>query len=70
MVNNKKRRIQIMSDEEWMNMKDVASQLQISYWKLQRLVDRGTIPSKDDPLDRRARLVNINEVKQIFKIKN
>jgi hypothetical protein len=58
-----------MPTEEWMKMKDAAALLKISYWKLQRLADRGTISSKDDPLDRRARLVNVEEVKQIFRIK-
>lgn len=55
--------------EEWLPMRDVAEQLKISYYKLQRLVDRGEISSKPDTLDRRVKLVEISEVKRVFRIK-
>jgi len=55
--------------EDWRPMKEVAEMLNISYYKLQRLVDRGTVTAKEDPLDRRYRLVNIEEVKRVFRIK-
>lgn len=55
--------------EDWRPMKEVAELLDISYYKLQRLVDRGTVSSKEDSLDRRVKLVNVEEVKRVFRIK-
>jgi hypothetical protein len=55
--------------ENWVSMKEASETLKISYYKLIRLVDRGTIPTKEDELDRRARLVNLEDVKRVFRIK-
>jgi hypothetical protein len=54
--------------EQWVSMKEAANQLKISYYKLIRMVDRGTIQTKQDDLDRRIRLVNIEEVRKIFRL--
>lgn len=60
---------QNVSDQDWLPMTEVAELLQISYYKLQRLVDRGTIQSQHDDLDRRKRLVKVADVKRVFRIK-
>lgn len=57
------------SGEQWVPMKEAAEMLNISYDKLGRLVRRREIRSQDDPLDQRVKLVEINEVKRIFRIR-
>jgi hypothetical protein len=56
-------------DEQWLPMREVAEMLGISYDKLGRLVRRREIRSQDDPLDQRVKLVEVNEVKRIFRIR-
>jgi len=55
-------------NEQWLPMKEVASMLNISYDKLGRLVRRKEIRIKYEPLDQRVKLVELNEVKKMFKI--
>jgi hypothetical protein len=54
---------------EWVPMKEAATRLKISYAKILRLADRKEIETRDDPLDRRTKLVDLDEVKRIFQIK-
>ncbi len=55
--------------EEWVSVKEAADRLNISYWKLLRLADRGAIRTQENVLDRRQKLVEINEIKRVFNIK-
>lgn len=55
--------------EEWLPMRDVADMLKISYYKLSRLVAQNQISSQDDVLDRRVKLVEVNEVKRVFRLR-
>ena len=57
-----------MQNQVWLPMKEAAERLGISYYKLIRMVDRGKIQTMSDDLDRRVRLVNLEEVKKVFRI--
>jgi hypothetical protein len=58
-----------ITEEQWMSMKETALLLKISYNKLSRLVRQKAIRTQDDVLDQRAKLVEVNEVKRVFRIK-
>jgi hypothetical protein len=58
-----------MQNQEWLPMKEAAAQLKISYYKLIRMVDRGKLETREDDLDRRVRLVNLEEVRRVFRLK-
>ena len=49
-------------------MKEVATLLNISYDKLSRLVRQKVIKTQDDILDQRVKLVEVEEVKKIFRL--
>ena len=57
-----------MSTEQWLPMREVAENLHISYDKLSRLVRQKVIRTQSDVLDQRKKLVEINEVRQIFRV--
>lgn len=56
-------------EEQWLPMKDVAKMLNIPDYKLSRVAQKGSIQMKPDPVDGRVKLVEVNEVKRIFRIK-
>ncbi len=58
-----------MNTEQWLPMTDVADMLHIPYEKLSRLVRQKEIETRDDVLDKRVKLVEINEVKKVFRLK-
>jgi hypothetical protein len=58
----------IMSSEQWLPMREVAESLHISYDKLSRLVRQKVIRTQSDVLDQRKKLVEINEVRHIFRV--
>ncbi len=55
-----------MSDE-WVTIQEAASRLKVRRNKISRLVSRGVIQTRDNPLDARVRLVNLNELRTIFE---
>ncbi len=60
----------IMS-EEWVPLSEAAFQLKtegfdVSVSKLSRLASRGEIKAESDPLDERVRLVELNQLRQLF----
>ena len=57
-----------METERWLPMKEVATLLNISYDKLSRLVRQKVIKTQDDVLDQRVKLVEVEEVKKIFRL--
>jgi hypothetical protein len=57
-----------MNTEQWLPMREVAETLHISYDKLSRLVRQKVIKTQSDVLDQRIKLVEINEVKRIFRM--
>lgn len=58
--------------EEWVSMRVAASRLKgegyekISPNKVSRLAARGKIRTKDDPLDERVKLVELQELRTLF----
>jgi len=57
-------------DQQWLPMREVADMLNISYDKLSRLVRQKVIQTQSDVLDQRTKLVEVNEVKRVFRIKS
>ncbi|HEX2557465.1 MAG TPA: hypothetical protein VHK86_04025 [Nitrososphaera sp.] len=54
--------------EQWLPMSIVAERLKISAYKLSRMAQKGAIVTKPDILDARVKLVELNEVKRIFRV--
>jgi hypothetical protein len=64
-----------MPGEEWMSIKEASTRLlaeypekNITYPRLLRLVQKGTLETKEDVLDARIKLINIEEVKKLYRI--
>jgi predicted XRE-type DNA-binding protein len=55
-----------MSDEKWVPMSQAAELLGVPLSQISRLAKRGRIRSEDDAVNARVKLVEINEVKQVF----
>jgi orotate phosphoribosyltransferase len=60
-----------MTTQRWVSMREAARILQAEGFKvnpnlISRLANRGTIQTKDDPIDARVRLVDLNELRQLF----
>lgn len=60
-----------MVGEQWVSLSEAAFQLKtegydVSVSKLSRLATRGEIKTESDPLDERVRLVELNELRQLF----
>ena len=58
----------MMNTEQWLPMKEVAEMLNISYDKLSRLVRQKIIKTQDDVLDQRVKLVEVEQVKRVFRL--
>jgi hypothetical protein len=54
-------------NEEWVTIQEVARRLNVRRNKISRLISRGVIQTKDNPLDARVTLVNFEEVRAIFE---
>ncbi len=53
--------------EEWVTMQEAANRLRINRNKISRLASRGAIQTRDNPLDARVRLVDLNEIRALFE---
>jgi hypothetical protein len=53
--------------EEWVTMQAVANRLKINRNKISRLASRGAIQTRDNPLDARVRLVDLNEIRALYE---
>jgi len=53
--------------EEWVTMQEAANRLKVNRNKISRLASRGAIQKRDNPLDARVRLVNLNEIRALFE---
>ena len=53
--------------EEWVTITEAADRLKVRRNKISRLASRGVIETRDNPLDARVRLVNLNELQALFK---
>lgn len=56
----------VVSDEQWVTMSEAAKAIGISLSKISRLAAVGKIKSQDNPYDMRTRLVDMDELKQMF----
>lgn len=54
--------------EEWKRLTDAAREVGISAAKLSGWVKRGRVPSKKDPFDERATLVDMTTLRRILGI--
>lgn len=53
--------------EEWVTMQEAANRLRINRNKISRLANRGAIQTRENPLDARVRLVDLNEIRALFE---
>jgi hypothetical protein len=53
--------------EEWVPIQEAADRLKVRRNKISRLASRGVIQTRENPLDARVRLVNLNELRTLFK---
>jgi hypothetical protein len=53
-------------NEEWLPMKEVSRKLQVNYNTISRLVALGKLTTRLSSIDRRVKLVEVNEVKKVF----
>jgi len=60
------------SNEEWLTVKDAAKRLKIPYQSLLRIVDRavdrGEITVRESLRDRRAKLVELNQLRRVLEM--
>jgi len=56
-------------DDQWVTMREASQQLGIQYNRITRLAAKGKIETKIDILDERVKLVNLEELKRVFRIK-
>jgi hypothetical protein len=54
-------------NEEWVTIQEAARRLKVGRNKISRLIGRGVLQTKDNPLDARVKLVNFVEVRKIFE---
>ncbi len=54
-------------NEEWTTIQEAARRLGVRRNMISRLISRGVIQTKDNPLDARVRLVNLTELRAIFE---
>ncbi len=54
-------------NEEWVTIQEAARRLNVGRNTISRLISRGVIKTKDNPLDARVKLVNLNELRTIFE---
>jgi hypothetical protein len=57
------------TQEQWVTMREAATTLKLSYYKIQRLAAQGSLSTRDDVLDKRVKLVNLEEVRRVFRIR-
>ena len=58
--------------EEWVTIQEAverlkAERLKVNRNKISRLAGRGSIQTRDNPLDARVRLVDLNEIRALFE---
>lgn len=55
-----------MAEEQWMSMSQAAEELGVPLSQISRLAKRGSIRAENDAVNRRVKLVEINEVRRVF----
>ena len=54
-------------NEQWMTMSEAANEMGVPVAQISRLAKKGEIKVQKDRLNKRVRLVDINEIKTLFK---
>jgi hypothetical protein len=54
------------SEQQWMPMRDAAKVLKVSRYKLGQLVTAGLVESRENIRDKREKLVNIEQARQVL----
>jgi hypothetical protein len=60
------KEVHMMNTEQWLPIHEVARLLDIKKDKLARLAREQAIRSKTNPLDKREKLIEVNEVKRLY----
>jgi len=55
-------------NEQWLPIKEAAKNLKVSRYKLNQLIDRGIIETKENIKDYREKLVNVVQAKQVLGV--
>lgn len=55
-----------MANEQWVTMSEAAAELNVPVAQISRLAKRGEIRSEDDAVNKRVRLVELNQVRAVF----
>jgi hypothetical protein len=55
-----------MTNEQWVPMKEAADILKVSHYKLSQLVTAGLIETRENIRDKREKLINIEQAKQVL----
>jgi hypothetical protein len=55
-----------MAEERWLPMSQAAEELGVPLSQISRLAKKGRIKSEEDAVNARVKLVEINEVRQVF----
>ena len=52
--------------EQWVPIKEAAKMLKVSRYKLNQLIDKGLVQSRENVRDYREKLVNVEQARQIL----
>lgn len=56
-----------MAEEQWVTMTEAAEQLGVPLFQISRMAKRGDIKAVSDAVNRRVKLVELNEVRRVFE---
>lgn len=56
----------MQQNEQWVPLKEAAKKLKVSRYKLNQLIDRGLVETRDNIRDNREKLVNIDQARQVL----
>ncbi|HYX51381.1 MAG TPA: hypothetical protein VE843_16665 [Ktedonobacteraceae bacterium] len=56
----------MQANEQWVPVKEASKILNVSRYKINQLIDRGLIESRENIQDFREKLVNIEQIKRVL----
>lgn len=56
----------MQQNEQWVPLKEAAKKLKVSRYKLNQLIDKGLVESRENIRDYREKLVNIDQARQVL----
>jgi hypothetical protein len=66
--NQEPKKEELMSNEQWVPIGDAAKILKVSRYKLDQLVTAGLVASRENIRDKRKKLIDIEQAKQVLGI--